>query len=296
VNQILASSLNGLICCRCHGALQVDCGGLSCIACAAAYPMDDGVFVMMPDDLDDHARAEDTYWRDLAPTQERDWQQAKAHLVRGLQTLLLDPGPVRGSVLEIGAGVCWASALLKRSYRGAHVTASDISTSALHLASGVFERVGARPDRLVACDMSRLPFADASLDLVFGVAVLHHADDPALVLREIRRVLKPGGRYFGLDEFATNRLFRSYWRIPWLSPFARRSDHLGVTEEVYTFDEWRRALSSAGFHVAATRFNRDWRLKRTEGFRRLYFRLTAPLPEAVFRLLPGGSVIIDAHT
>src|SRR5262249_30259057 len=33
----------------------------------------------------------------------------------------------------------------------------------------------------------------------------------------------------------------------------------------------------------------------TEGFRQLYFRLTAHLPDAVFRLLPGGSVVIDAH-
>jgi SAM-dependent methyltransferase len=288
--------MNGLICCRCHGPVQLDGGGLACVGCGAAYPNDDGVYVMMPDDLDDHALAEELYWRNLAPTQERDWQLAKAHLVRGLQTLLLEPGPVRGSVLEIGAGVCWASALLKRTYRGAYVTASDISTSALHLADAVFERVGARPDRLIACDMSRLPLADASVDLVFGVAVLHHAEDPAVVLREIRRVLKPGGRYFGFDEFATNRLFRRYWRIPSLSPFARRSDHLGVTEEVYTFDEWRRALSLAGFGAAAARFNRDWRLKRTEGFRRLYFQLTAPLPDSVFQLLPGGSVIIDAYT
>lgn len=40
----------------------------------------------------------------------------------------------------------------------------------------------------------RLPFADASFDLVHSSGVIHHTPDPRAVLAELRRVLRPGGR------------------------------------------------------------------------------------------------------
>jgi SAM-dependent methyltransferase len=42
-------------------------------------------------------------------------------------------------------------------------------------------------------DALRLPFRDASIDLVWSIHVLHHLPDPATALREVRRVLRPGG-------------------------------------------------------------------------------------------------------
>lgn len=242
----------------------------------------------------DHLAEEERYWRDLAPTHERSWRETKAHLVRGIERLLLN-GRVEGRVLEIGAGLGWASALVKLRRPGATVTATDVSPSVFPLATETQEEVGARPDHRAVCDMASLPFADGSFDLVFGVAVLHHADDVAAVMREVRRVLKPGGRYFGLDEFASAPAWRGFWRTSRLSPFARRHGELGVNEAVYTLREWQHAIGAAGFSAAAVRLNRDWRLKRSDGGRRWYFRLTAPLPDAVFAHLLGASIIIDAR-
>ena len=45
-------------------------------------------------------------------------------------------------------------------------------------------------------DGMRLPFADGSFDLVLSHAVIEHVEDAALYLRECRRVLAPGGRFF----------------------------------------------------------------------------------------------------
>ena len=54
--------------------------------------------------------------------------------------------------------------------------------------------------RTVACDAERLPFADASFDLVLGHAVLHHLPHLDRAFAEFRRVLKPGGRFLFAGE------------------------------------------------------------------------------------------------
>lgn len=53
----------------------------------------------------------------------------------------------------------------------------------------------------IVCDIHRLPFKDNSIDAVMSVAVLEHVREPALVLKEVHRVLKPGGRVFSVIPF-----------------------------------------------------------------------------------------------
>ena len=53
----------------------------------------------------------------------------------------------------------------------------------------------------VVCDIHRLPFKDNSIDAVMSVAVLEHVREPALVLEEVHRVLKPGGQVFSVIPF-----------------------------------------------------------------------------------------------
>lgn len=50
------------------------------------------------------------------------------------------------------------------------------------------------PPRLLQGDAERLPFADNSFDLVYSWGVLHHTPDTPHAIREVRRVLRPGGR------------------------------------------------------------------------------------------------------
>src|SRR5262249_34657484 len=70
-----------------------------------------------------------------------------------------------------------------------------------------------------------LPFADESVDLVFGIAILHHLDLD-LVAREVRRVLKPGGRAIFQEPVRNSpviRFVRSLipYHAPDISPFER---------------------------------------------------------------------------
>jgi len=70
-------------------------------------------------------------------------------------------------------------------------------------------------------DVLALPFPDASIDFVFSNGVLHHTGDTARGLREMHRVLRPGGRAFlylygagGLFWHARRAAREVMWRIP----------------------------------------------------------------------------------
>jgi SAM-dependent methyltransferase len=53
----------------------------------------------------------------------------------------------------------------------------------------------------IICDIHDLPFKDESVDAVLNIAVLEHVKSPQLVLNEIYRVLKPGGKVFSVIPF-----------------------------------------------------------------------------------------------
>lgn len=113
---------------------------------------------------------------------------ANAYYERPATIALL--GDVAGlDVLEAGCGTGPLTEWLVD--HGARVRAFDVSPAMLALAA---ERLGDRADLRVA-DLGRpLDFvADASIDLVVASLVLHYLGDPAPALRELHRVLRPGG-------------------------------------------------------------------------------------------------------
>jgi len=94
-------------------------------------------------------------------------------------------------VLEIGCGLGTDGAQFARA--GAHYTGIDLTEAAIDLARRRFEIAGLPGEFLVA-DAEQLEFPDDSFDLVYSHGVLHHTPDTAGAVREIHRVLKPGGR------------------------------------------------------------------------------------------------------
>ena len=76
---------------------------------------------------------------------------------------------------------------------GAIYTGIDLTDAAVELARKRFQVSGLKGEFRVA-DAERLDFPDASFDLVYSHGVLHHTPDIEAAVREIHRVLKPGGR------------------------------------------------------------------------------------------------------
>jgi len=103
--------------------------------------------------------------------------------------------------LEIGSGTGFFLLNLKQAGVLGRGTVSDISPGMIEVALRNAGQLGFgdEVDGQVV-DAEGLPFADATFDLVIGHAVLHHIPDVGLALREVLRVLKPGGRFVFAGE------------------------------------------------------------------------------------------------
>lgn len=94
-------------------------------------------------------------------------------------------------VLEVGCGLGTDGAQFAKA--GANYTGTDLTDAAVDLARRRFE-LFELPGTFRIADAEHLDFADNSFDLVYSHGVVHHTPDTAGAVREIHRVLRPGGR------------------------------------------------------------------------------------------------------
>ncbi len=185
-------------------------------------------------------------------------------------------GDIAGlKVLDAGCGSgAHAAALIAR---GAIVTGIDKSRSMLALAR---ERLGNTAELFEANLAAPLPFADSAFDRVLAALVLHYIEDWSKALRELRRVLVPGGKLV----ISTHHPFCDHL-------LAGGHDYFGTFQlddcwekggETLEMRYWRRplhamteALSAAGFIIdviseprplpeARERFPADYQLLSTQ--------------------------------
>lgn len=168
-----------------------------------------------------------------------------------------------GTALELGCGTGFFLLNLKQGGvldRG-HVT--DLSPGMVDVAVRNATALGFDVEGRVA-DAESIPYDDETFDLVVGHAVLHHIPDLDLAMREVLRVLKPGGRFVFAGEptqrgdWVARRLSRATWwaatrvtrlaplRDRWARPEAElaessRAAALEAVVDLHTFDPDRLA-------------------------------------------------------
>jgi ubiquinone/menaquinone biosynthesis C-methylase UbiE len=181
-----------------------------------------------------------------------------------------------GSALELGCGTGFFLLNLKLAgvIESGHVT--DLSPGMVEVATRNAAKLGFDIEGRVA-DAESIPYPDASFDLVVGHAVLHHIPDVEQAMREVLRVLKPGGRFVFAGEptkygdIVARRLSRLTWwattrvtRLPRLRQWARpkaeldessRAAALEAVVDIHTFDpaELRRTALRSGAIEVQTR-------------------------------------------
>jgi demethylmenaquinone methyltransferase/2-methoxy-6-polyprenyl-1,4-benzoquinol methylase len=125
----------------------------------------------------------------------------------------IDPRPGQ-RVLDVASGTGLVAFALAR--RGCEVTGLDQSQEML---AGAQARLARLPElaprvRFLRGEAERLPFHDDALDAVAFTYLLRYVDDRLATMRELARVLKPGGR-IGMIEFGVpeQRVLRLAWRL-----------------------------------------------------------------------------------
>ncbi len=154
--------------------------------------------------------------------------------------LALQPGE---RLLDLGTGT--GRYAVEAAARGAWVVGVDASPAMLAVARERL-RASGRPVQLVRADLAHLPFPDGAYDAAVAVTSLCFVDNPVAVLREVRRVLTPGGRLV-LGELNRWSVWAALRRLKGLvRPTVFRSAHFHSIRELYAL------LRSAGFTV------REW--------------------------------------
>jgi len=176
---------------------------------------------------------------------------------RTAQAYVASQGHAKGS--DLGTLVAWAAPrptdrALDVSTGGGHtalalaphvarVTASDLTPRMLEAARQFLTGQGVTNADFVVADAEQLPFLDASFELVTVRIAPHHYADAARAVREMARVLMPGGRLVVIDNIAPEDPLLDEYTNRWEK--ARDPSHV----REYTVSEWRSFLAAAGLRV-----------------------------------------------
>jgi phosphoethanolamine N-methyltransferase len=188
-----------------------------------------------------------------------------ANLVQGLE--------IRGKrVLEIGSGLGGGACLLARTY-GASVLGLDIAQAHIEISERRAETLGLESQtefRLVEPGPLRLP--DSSFDFVISSGLFTEVENKSDVLKEIFRVLKPGGVFSCYDwmkcegEYSEKMLY--YFELE------------GLIFALETPERSRELLHEAGFRSVSIEDRSDWyRREVREEYRKMTSELYPQLVE-----------------
>ncbi len=254
--------------CRADASLALDAGAederevregeLTCARCAATFAVDGGIAHLLPDPPDFVAREAAGLER-FAEAMRADgwdrervlalplvglgyWDAQRLAIKEVLETVPFAPGE---RLLDVGSNTCWASNILAR--QGLDVIALDIATTQLQglATADWFLETGEVYFERVLSVMYDPAIASESLDYVFCCEVLHHNDHANLrkTLRELYRVLRPGGRLIIVNE-PLRFLLR-----PKLA-HGREVEQFEGNEHIYFLHQYYRAARAAGFDIA----------------------------------------------
>ena len=142
-----------------------------------------------------------------------------------------------GTALEIGCGQGAGLEVILDRFGADRAIGLDLDPKMIARAQ---RRLADRGDAIEVRvgDAERLDVPDERFDAVFDFAIIHHIDDWRTALREVHRVLRPGGRFY-FEEVTKHALDRPTYRALFDHP----------TEDRFTGDEFVAALEEVGLHT-----------------------------------------------
>ena len=188
----------------------------------------------------------------LSGPHSEPWLNALATFEPGsppaLERILTNPSTrpaVRGKVIDLAAGTCWATARISKIQDVNEVVALDMSERFLTtVADRIITQLAGKRDkiRFAVSSFNDIPLESDYFDCAFMIAAIHHSVTPLRTLTEVLRVLKPNGSLLVIEAPSSVIGIRK----------ARQKGHQittesGATEIAYTRGELEYMLVHAGF-------------------------------------------------
>lgn len=218
-----------------------------CSACSRAFSVDGGIPRLIG--KSSQLNASEVATQDHVADQYDQVRYKRASSIKyheDTMQQLIELAAPRGTILDDGCGTgAFLEFVRRRALPVERYVGIDVSGGMLAHAKRRLDATG--DDHVLAqADACRLPFAANTFDIVYARALLHHLPEPALGLREIARVLKPGGLAVILDPNKT--LVSTLPRY-----LARRTDHFDADHKNFRADEIQRLVTQA-LNLDETRF------------------------------------------
>ncbi|MBN1288163.1 MAG: methyltransferase domain-containing protein [Actinobacteria bacterium] len=193
-----------LRCPTCKSPLEEkESGHLYCSGCNFTYAPVDNLLNLLPENIADIKKLECEHYTeklDYYLQMHSTWCESPFYkhyhgaFLEDLRRL-----PAGSLILELGCGLGNDGLELLRS--GFYLVETDIAPGELAEARKMHEKEGFSANCThMLSDAEALPFKDGSFDGVFMVAALHHLPNPEAALKEVKRVLKPGGIFVAGTE------------------------------------------------------------------------------------------------
>ncbi len=151
------------------------------------------------------------------------------------------------TILEMGGGFCWASALLKREYPQAYVVGSDLIHSNLKFTVKFEKILHTHLNEKWVFNSRYIPFVDGQFDRIFTFAAFHHFgenNDFSQTLQEMIRILKPQGKIILLFEPSSPRYLYQW-------AFNRVNKNPYADEDILILSHLQKYVHSLNCHFSA---------------------------------------------
>jgi SAM-dependent methyltransferase len=158
----------------------------------------------------------------------------KGHRPIGEQGIKRLAVPVDARVLDVGCGSGWASRLLAGMANEGRVVGIDISDEMIEVARNSSQEFPNVEFRVASAE--RLPFADGEFSHAFSMESLYYYADMSIALKEIRRVLQPGGVFINVVDLYQENVASHQW-----------VEQLKVPVQLLSTSEYHALFEGAGF-------------------------------------------------
>jgi SAM-dependent methyltransferase len=180
--------------------------------------------------MDEQLRTEFNEWARAGKGESME----QGHGPVGKQAIALMQVSMDSRVLDVGCGSGWATRLLADYAVNGRVTGIDISDEMVNLARES-SRSYPYTDFEVA-SAEQLPFPDSEFTHAFSMESLYYYRNIPKALKEIQRVLRPGGSFFAVVDLYRENEATHQW-----------IDTLKVPVELLSIDDYRSLFTDAGF-------------------------------------------------